>query len=141
MDTLFIDTSAWVAVVNSRDQFHPAAGDFYRQSFNHYSKLITSNLVVAETYIMLRLDCGSAIALKWWKMIADSIKIEIIYADVGLTKDAFNLLQQYKDPRISLTDAISFKIMEERKVREAFTFDSHFSTAGFIKLPQLAGQG
>jgi predicted nucleic acid-binding protein len=135
MDTLFIDTSAWVAVVNSRDQYHQAAGDFYRQNFNHYAKLITSNLVVAETYIILWLDCGSATALKWWKMIADSIKIEIIYADAGLTADAFNLLQQYEDQRISLTDAISFKIMEERKLREAFTFDSHFSTAGFVKLP------
>jgi predicted nucleic acid-binding protein len=56
-------------------------------------------------------------------------------ADAGLTKDAFNVLQKYKDQRISLTDVISFNIMEERKVREAFTFDSHCSTAGFIKLP------
>jgi uncharacterized protein len=135
MDQLFVDTSAWVAVVNSRDQYHRAAGDFYRQNFNHYAKLITSNLVVAETYIILRLDCGSATALKWWKMIADSLKIEVVYADADLTVAAFNLLQQYEDQRISLTDAISFKIMEERAFREAFTFDSHFSTAGFIKLP------
>jgi uncharacterized protein len=135
MDQLFVDTSAWVAVVNSRDQYHRAAGDFYRKNFNHYSKLITSNLVVAETYILLRLDCGSAIALKWWKMIADSLKIKVVYADADLTVAAFNLLQQYEDQRISLTDAISFKIMEERAFREAFTFDSHFSTAGFIKLP------
>ena len=135
MGQLFVDTSAWVAVVNNRDQYHRDAGDFYRQNFNHYSKLITSNLVVAETYILLRLDCGGAIALKWWKMIADSLKIEVIYADADLTVAAFNLLQQYEDKRISLTDAISFKIMEERKVREAFTFDSHFSTAGLIKLP------
>jgi len=100
MDQLFVDTSAWVAVVNSRDQYHRAA-----------------------------------IALKWWKMIADSLKIKVVYADADLTVAAFNLLQQYEDQRISLTDAISFKIMEERAFREAFTFDSHFSTAGFIKLP------
>jgi len=38
---------------------------------------------------MLRFDCGSAIALKWWKMITESIKIEIIYADADLTKAGF----------------------------------------------------
>ena len=132
---LFVDTSAWVAVVNSRDQYHPAAADFYRKSFNSYSKLITSNLIAAETYILLRLDCGSTIALQWWVMITDSIKIEMVYADPDLTIDAVNFLRQYKDQRISLTDAVLFKIMEERNINEAFTFDSHFSTAGFIKLP------
>lgn len=135
MDNLFVDTSAWIAVVNSRDQYHPVAGDFYRHCFRNYKRLITSNLVVAETYIMLRLDCGSAVALQWWEMITDSIKIEVVYTDAGLTADAFNLIKKYKDQRISLTDAVSFKIMEEQRIKEAFTFDSHFSTAGFIKLP------
>ena len=135
MDHLFVDTSAWVAVVNNRDQYHPIAGDFYRHCFNNYARLITSNLVVAETYIMLRLDCSSTVALQWWEMIIDSIKIEVVYPDAGLTADAFDLIRKYKDHRISLTDAISFKIMEERQIKEAFTFDSHFSTAGFIKLP------
>ncbi len=136
MDSLFIDTSAWVAVVNSRDQYHPVARGFYRHCFSNYSRFITSNLVVAETYIMLRLDCGSAVALQWWEMISDSIKIEVIYADAGSTVDAFNLIRKYKDQRISLADAVSFKIMEELGMKEAFTFDSHFSMAGFIKLPQ-----
>ncbi len=135
MDNLFVDTSAWVAVVNSRDQYHPVAGDFYRHCFSNYKRLITSNLVVAETYIMLRLDCGSTVALQWWDMINDSIKIEVVYADAELTAGAFDLIKKYQDQRISLTDAASFKVMEERGIKEAFTFDSHFSTAGFIKLP------
>lgn len=137
MENIFVDTTAWIAVVNSRDQFHPAARDFYRQNFNPYARLVTSNLVVAETYILLRLDCGSAIALKWWEMIVDSIRIEIVYADAAITAEAFNLLRQYKDQSISLTDAVSFKIMEERRVKETFTFDSHFTKAGSIKLPRL----
>jgi uncharacterized protein len=136
MENIFVDTSAWVAVVNSRDQYHLAAREFYQHNFNRYARLITSNLVVAETYILLRLDCGSAIALQWWDMISDSIRIETVYADAAITSEAFNLLRQYSDQSISLTDAISFIIMEERQIKEAFTFDSHFSTAGFIKLPE-----
>ena len=136
MENIFVDTSAWVAVVNSRDQYHPAAREFYQQNFNRYARLITSNLVIAETYILLRLDCVSAIALQWWEMISDSIRSETVYADAAITAEAFNLLRQYNDHSISLTDAVSFKIMEERQVKEAFTFDSHFSTAGFIKLPE-----
>ncbi len=134
-EKLFVDTSAWIAVVNNRDQYHLAAGDFYKDCFNHYRSLISSNLVLAETYIILRMDCGSETALNWWDKLAASLRIEIIYADSDITGEAITLLKQYRDQRISLTDAVSFRIMERHTIREAFTFDSHFSTAGFIKLP------
>jgi len=83
VEPLFVDTSAWVAVVNSRDRYHPVAGDFYRHCFNNYARLITSNLVVAETYIMLQLDCSSSAALQWWDKITDSIKSRLYQAAGG----------------------------------------------------------
>jgi uncharacterized protein len=78
---------------------------------------------------------GCSAGPNWWDKLAASLRIEIIYADSDITGEAIALLKHYRDQRISLTDAVSFKIMERHAIREAFTFDSHFSTAGFIKLP------
>lgn len=33
--------------------------------------------------------------------------------------------------KLSATDAVSFALMTQQKIRTAFTFDSHFAAAGF----------
>lgn len=136
MKRIFVDTSAWVAVTNRRDQYHETAGNFYKGIFKEFHEILTTNLVVAETYILLRLDCGSAVALGWWERIASSLKVKIIYADPDLTEEAIKILRRYNDQPFSLTDAISFALMKKMKISDAFAFDVHFTTAGFIQLPQ-----
>jgi len=130
-----VDTSAWVAVTNRCDQYHEAAGTFYKGIFKDH-ELLTTNLVVAETYILLRLDCGLEVALGWWERIASSLKVKIIYADPDLTAEAITILRRYNDQTFSFTDAISFALMKKMKITDAFAFDVHFTTAGFIQLPQ-----
>jgi predicted nucleic acid-binding protein len=41
-------------------------------------------------------------------------------------------LLRYADQSFSLTDAVSFQVMKSRRIRDALTLDSHFSTAGFV---------
>ncbi|MBC7342924.1 MAG: type II toxin-antitoxin system VapC family toxin [Clostridia bacterium] len=135
MKKLFVDTSAWVATVNARDQYHQAAAGFYRKAWKEYDQLLTTNLVAAETYILLRLDCGLDAALGWWEKIAASPRVQMLYAGPDITWEAVNLLRKFKDQSFSLTDAVSFKVMEQTGTREAFAFDSHFKTAGFTVLP------
>lgn len=135
MKRIFVDTSAWVAVTNRRDQYHAEAGNFYQGIFKDH-ELLTTNLVAAETYILLRLDCGLEVALGWWERIASSLKVKIIYVDPDLTEEAITILRRYDDQTFSLTDAISFALMKKMKITAAFAFDVHFTTAGFIQLPQ-----
>lgn len=136
MKRIFVDTSAWVAVTNRRDQYHETAGSFYKGIFKDFHELLTTNLVVAETYILLRLDCGPETALGWWERIISSLKVKIIYADPDLTGEAITILRKYSDQSFSLTDAVTFALMKKMKITEAFAFDVHFATAGFIQLPQ-----
>lgn len=42
---------------------------------------------------------------------------------------------RHADKRYSLTDCISFVVMQERELREALTFDQHFTRAGFEAIP------
>jgi uncharacterized protein len=46
------------------------------------------------------------------------------------------MLHKYADQRVSFTDCISFVMMKRERVKIAFTFDRHFSLAGFRCLGQ-----
>ena len=49
-----IDTSAFLAVLNSGDRYHPQARDAWAEMINSGSTLFTSNYIVLETTVLLQ---------------------------------------------------------------------------------------
>jgi hypothetical protein len=129
---LFVDTSAWVAVAHRADSLHMRAVAFYKHALSRYHRLITSSLIAAETYTLLRREYPAPVALQWLADLLASKKVEIVYDDRRLIEEASRLLARYADQAFSLTDALSFVIMRERGIVDAFAYDQHFRTAGFI---------
>ena len=43
-------------------------------------------------------------------------------------------LERFRDQRFSLADAVSFEVMSQDGLAQAFAFDRHFRTAGFEML-------
>ncbi len=93
--------------------------------------MVTSNLVVAETYIMAREGLGHAIATRW----LDSLDINLVFQTEGDHGEVSKLLARYHDKEFSYTDALSFVLMERLGVPTAFTFDAHFQQYGVEVLP------
>jgi predicted nucleic acid-binding protein len=133
---LFVDTSAWLAVNDPRDSLHDAAAVFYREAaLKKFRTFVTSNLVVAETHAGLIKAWGTHIALKFLELLEASSRVSVIYSTRELEMEAVRILAKYGDQRFSLCDAISFAIMKDSGIKDAFSFDQHFETAGFRRLP------
>ena len=52
-----------------------------------------------------------------------------------LENRARQILRQYTAQDFSYVDAVSFALMQEVEITEAFAFDRHFNTAGFVCVP------
>jgi len=133
--TIFVDTSAWFALGDKSDQYHQQAYDTYPSLLRTYHHLTTTNLVIAETYILIRRSIGFKAAITFLESIATSPRIIKIYSDNILEETAEDILKTYHDQDFSYTDAISFAVMKQSEIAEAFSFDKHFVTAGFILIP------
>lgn len=133
--TIFVDTGAWYALADRSDQHHTRAIKKYPALLKQYSHLTTTNLVVAETYILIRRALGYQPAISFLQNLSSSPRITKIYSDTTLEFKAEKILKKYQDQDFSYTDAVSFAAMRELKIGKAFAFDSHFSTAGFATLP------
>jgi uncharacterized protein len=134
-ENVFVDTSAWVALADKDDSNHRKAAAVYPSLLQYQKGLITSNLIIAETYILLLNELGHQAAMNFLERIKASPRILKMYSNEDLERDAAEILGQYDDQDFSYADAVSFVIMKRQKMRKAFCFDKHFMTAGFESIP------
>jgi len=132
---VFVDAGAWIALTDTRDKYHKAASDLYSGILSDHRVLVTTSLVVAEAYIIIRRTGGHEPALRFLRSLRESIRLRKIYSDANLEAEAEELLERFSDQDFSLADAVSFVVMGDREIEEAFAFDRHFVTAGFGVLP------
>jgi predicted nucleic acid-binding protein len=128
---LLVDTGAWVALADQDDKYHEKAAREYPDLLKRYRRLVTTNLVVAEAYIILRKALGHAAASTFLESIRSSPRIEKVQSTEELEIEAEDILRRYSDQAFSYTDAVSFALMRQRGIDAAFAFDKHFSIAGF----------
>jgi uncharacterized protein len=133
---IFVDTSAWIAVADSGESSHITLTAIYKQLLKTSVRLTTSDLVIAESQILLRRRMNHDAANIFLDSVNHSPSIDIVFLDQEMEMEAKKVLQKFSDQELSFTDAVSFAIMKSRKMRTAFTLDKHFVIAGFRTLPE-----
>lgn len=134
-DRLFVDSGAWLAVTDPRDQYHETARAYYRQAIEGGAQFVTTNLIVAETYALLRRRTGQRTAVKFLDLIGTSFRLSRVWSTPELEMIAEELLRKYADQDFSYVDAVSFAAMQELGLAAAFAFDHHFEVMGFVRQP------
>lgn len=128
---IFIDTSFFLALLDVRDSLNPCA--------RSWANSLKEKLVVTEYVLWETINAASS-PLKRPSVHAliDYVRrhptYEVIPASADLFEAGLRLHADRPDKAWSLTDCISFVIMEQRGIRQALTFDHHFEQAGFEAL-------
>lgn len=135
---LFVDTGAFVALTNPRDQYHDAATAFYR-SLAPTNRRLTSWGVISETYTWLRYHLDQRRAARWILLIEEADRLgdlEILYPDPDLDRQTRRLLLRYDDQKLSYVDGLTLAILESRAdIDGVFAFDHHLALSRRLILP------
>lgn len=138
MKGLFVDTAGWMACADQADPLHRRACEARDAALSHGGVLITTDYVVDETLTLLRRRLGLGAAIAWWQQIDGSSRLRWEWVDIARAEKARGLFFGYRDKDYSFTDCTSFVVMQELRLKEALTTDSHFRQMGFRTLPDLA---
>ena len=133
--SVYVDSSAWIAIVDSREKAHKSAVAHYKQLLKSSTILVTSDLVLAEAQILLRRRIGAEAANIFMDSTNHSPSIQIVFLDSETEMAAKQILKKYADQDLSLADAAGFALMKAKGIRTAFTLDKHFAIAGFRIVP------
>lgn len=136
---LFIDSSAYIAFYNERDEKHSEADGFISEIKGAvFGPVIfyTTDYVFDETVTSILSFTGRKdLALNVGEAILSSKITRVIKVDDEDFENSWNLFKRFKDKLWSFTDCTSFTVMRRYKLATAFTFDEHYGQAGFKTLP------
>ncbi len=129
---IFVDTSFWMALRNSRDSRHDTA----RQLTSLYAdgSLVTSSQVRGETWTYLRRKTGHRSAVAFLDMLDASPRLQVEWIDQDTERAAIRWLRRHSEREFSFVDATSFAFMRSKRIRSALAFDGDFQAAGFVEL-------
>lgn len=139
MAELFVDTSGWFPLVDPEDRAHAAVARAMRDAIGGRRRIVTSNLVVAETHALIMRRIHRAAALAFLREVVRAPNVVISSTPELEAAAASEWLDRYTDQDFSLTDAVSFSIMKHRGIRDVLAVDHHFAAAGFVILPRRKG--
>jgi predicted nucleic acid-binding protein len=128
----FVDTSFWYAQAMRRDGRH-AEAVVLSDAFASRA-LLTSNLVVGETWTLLRRRSTYAVAMNWLDRVVGSVGVKIERIDADLEDEAWAWLRTHDEREYSFVDATSFALMRKLRITDALAFDGDFAAAGFTEL-------
>ena len=135
MAEVFVDASAWFPLVVATRAEHSAVRSELEDALRAGARLVTTNLVVAETHALLVQRASRDHALAFVRATTDPSTV-VVYSTEELEHlAATEWLARYNDQNFSLTDAVSFSVMKRRGITRAITLDRHFAIAGFDGAP------
>lgn len=135
---VFIDTSAWIDLMNSNERHHAAAVAFHK-SLAPMTLRITSWGIVSETFTWIRYHVGYREASRWLSL-KDSLEnqgfLQVVYPDSKIEVGVRKVIGRFYDQQLSYVDAFSITwIQSHPDIDAIFAFDHHLTLAGIPVLP------
>jgi|ERR1035437_1137243 predicted nucleic acid-binding protein len=131
--TVFIDTSAFYAILDRDDGNHPRARKVWIDLLETHDSLLTHNYVLLETVALLQNRLGVAAVRAFQTDVMPLLRVEWISEERHLSGVEAVLAAGRK--KLSLVDCVSFQTMRQLGIDTAFCFDAPFREAGFVTKP------
>jgi len=133
--TVFLDTSYLLALELANDQNHAAALAHWHSVAQRLPSLVTTTYIFDETVTFFNSRGYHAKAVQVGTNLLQSRSVQLIHIDEALFYAGWQFFERHQDKQYSLTDCISFIVMQQLGIGLAYTFDQHFTQAGFTQVP------
>jgi predicted nucleic acid-binding protein len=131
---VFMDSAGFLALWDASDQYHAAALRLQEQLARGHRRFFTTEYVADETVTLLLMRHSHRAAVDFLDTIDRSEALRLEWIDPARFHSAADWFRKHGDKAWSFTDCVSFAVMRELRVRDAFTTDRHFRQAGFVPL-------
>ncbi|AFZ32998.1 hypothetical protein Glo7428_4562 [Gloeocapsa sp. PCC 7428] len=121
---VFLDTSYLLTLELANDQNHQAAQAHWQQVVTNVNAFITTSYIFYEvvTYFNSRNHHAKVVQVGNYLLLSPSV--QLVHVDETLFYLGWAYFQQHKDKKYSLTDSISFIIMQQYDIYSVYAIDN-----------------
>jgi hypothetical protein len=128
MNAVFADTYYYLAILSESDAAHGRAVRLARELAG---KTVTTAWVLMEVADALAAPPLRSLFLALYERLRGNPNVTIVPPTATMFEQGVELYARRPDKSWSLTDCISFVVMQEHGLSDALTGDHHFEQAGF----------
>jgi len=133
-DRVFVDSFAWIAMINRSDNYHRFSIDLLDELLKQRTNFVTTNYILIETINALSKAAHRKAVVEFINRIESSLSVTIFKVTDDLYKSTWDLYQHRMDKDWGITDCTSFEVMKTFNIERAFTNDKHFEQVGYAIL-------
>jgi predicted nucleic acid-binding protein len=137
VEEFFIDTGFLIALESSDDRHHQTAQNCWREIIALRPIFFTTSYVFDETVTYFNSRGRHDKAVEVGNRLLNSSSTTFIHVDESYFDEGWKYFKMHQDKSYSLTDCISFIVMNQFSIQKALTFDKHFGQAGFEGVPRV----
>ena len=131
--SVFIDTTAFYAILDRDDANHRSAGQIWRHLLDEQESLVTHNYILLESAAIIQNHLGMEAVRTFLSDVFPMLSVVWIDSEIHFRAQSAFLVNNRR--KLSLTDCVSFEVMRDSGIRTAFAFDRHFTEQGFTIPP------
>ena len=132
-ETIFIDSSAFYALIDRSDPRHDPAKSFWPCLLEDHIKMVTTSYVALETANLLQEGLGFEAAELWQRSMLNVV--EVVWIDRSTYRHGNLLWMNLGRYHCSLVDCISYVAMNSKRIEKVFGFKTCFADQGYHLLP------
>jgi predicted nucleic acid-binding protein len=130
---VFVDTSAFLAVLDQSDAHHATAKSRWEEMLNRGDVVVCHNYILVETSAVVTRRLGMEAARVFEQDVVPVLRVIWVTRDIHGAAASAHLVARRRD--LSLVDCVSFEVMRRGGVRKAFAFDTDFRDYGYELVP------
>lgn len=130
--TVFVDTSALFALLDTDDAGYASTFPAWRRGLDEDVGFVTTNYVVLEATALVQRRLG----IDAVRILCDELlpMIEILWVTDDDHDEGLDVLVLANRRQLSLVDCVSFTVMRRHAIREYLGHDPHFAAQGFTPI-------
>jgi len=128
--SIYIDTSAVIAILDADDSRHDQAAQTWTQLVESDEEMVISSYAVVETAALLQSRYDTKVVKLFFERMLPLFRIA--WMDASLQSSAETMFLGYVSKNSpSLVDCSAFEIIKREKISDVFAYDRHFEDQGF----------